>query len=1637
MAKSHLALPVQLDVLRLEHEIKVAGPLLDFTKLPWANSRAHKDSPYLGETITEEAFEDQHPLQPGLHFHWSLPPALTKTSSIGIVYRQTFQSVFGKEAQANGEKSGDDIWDELLGAGWLKLIDQRIGMALANLPAEEEQAAWLQGHLPQYAHAVRKLLRTSVFPPTPNRWLLSRIVDEQPQAIKVIESDYLWPVGHDAAGDGPMPDRYTVYPQLTTHPDQQPFRYLGRAYDLGSEPPPASPSDYLDTPLTAVGYGETAFAAFYPICRSVFGYHDPQLPASAEEHYELIGWYDNPAQDYFRLFVDTFKATWQSAHQTDDVVGTHQQHQQVNYLYLDLLDAILRQLRIEVPVKAPEAALQAVGPDQGVAPAKDEPQNAWEYLHKHRWLDADGQLLPKAYSMTAVVGAPFQSRSQDVRQILNAAIEAQMPERLICYARVDRHVNDSALPEVVGNKIKLALGNSPTEALSALLAAEISAAKKNVIEDQLEAIQFAAELEHTTVDTGPIFAALRHEKQFHAVAAGQSWRIITHKEAGQTADQVAADEQVTLPEGLANALNRLNRLEEEKERNNAAIGSLRRQIYADWCWYLKEESRYKSLSVPDFTWQPAGPEFGTQVGEPHAGEPHPARPSGPAFGAGVGTTRPLAQSTQGRAEPYMEAEAALLGGYKAFITDAIDSRLAELLGREAQINGRITDQFAATQDALLDYQRLNPRPALELAPVSAARFWRPNDPVVMVSGFQPSTRYQPMHQSLPTRLVPFDGDLHSTRPEQPGVFQTLLQTVWKNEKGEIDVIGAPPAEWQPVFLAWDTSFSQAHQQQDDTYDPAYLQDHYRLGNTDFEAAAQPFTYDSPVPLYGRTVLTPGASLYLKKTIINRLTPVLYRSFVDETAGSTAGPLTIALFNEKMSQLGVAAKDLPIDDPDLDDEMEIKRWLADELDQQSDTDGKLAQRLLAYLTQGSRQPIIRQYLDEKGRADLSGNIDDFLDWAEARSHIKASYVAQLQKPLEELLDIALVDQDDVRQAFVGYLKTTLGRSLERYHTEMATPAEAQADYLNDHFNDLISWYQPQVSEALHLVVEIRAYQALLSIGGLAQAMTGFGEALIMRHQAFQLPVYNPFPYDGDQVFTAKVRQAVQMANEVAPNEYLPFSPWRAGKIALSELELMDTFGRYWPPDRVAELEDFTIQVTDTMPELAESAGQDFAIPPRLAQPARLSFRWLAAYEEIEEMDDHPAGNPICGWVMPNHLDDSLMIYAPEGDALGIIDEGGHWQTFPGNSTPVIPADIANPHLAQMVQWLCAQGREFLADFLSALSVAQENMEPESFAQHEAMALLMGQPLALVRAAVGLQLQEPAAINVSRIKVQEDVWAYYNYHAAGAQGPRPSRHSHAFEQVRAPLRLGEFHRLNDGLVGYWLEDGRGGYDGNTFYTPQTQPTPGLNEHIQTRRQANSEDRDESQFLIYLTLQDEKPRTITMLLDPRAPIHATTGILPVKDLHIPQDQYQSALQRMQVAFLTAPVLAPQLGMELSLPTEPGFEWRWVQRDGQQWSSISAEGVISKHQLQEVAGPATDPLWQALLAQGWLEALSDDTARMTPEDKRAPGDLPPPFTPAQEAVELLFHRLRLRPFDPMARFDTRYEIREGWLRLSPTNGL
>ena len=49
------------------------------------------------------------------------------------------------------------------------------------------------------------------------------------------------------------------------------------------------------------GYSEPTFAAFYPNCQSVFGFHDAAPPAALRGvQYDVMGWYSDPNQDCLR-----------------------------------------------------------------------------------------------------------------------------------------------------------------------------------------------------------------------------------------------------------------------------------------------------------------------------------------------------------------------------------------------------------------------------------------------------------------------------------------------------------------------------------------------------------------------------------------------------------------------------------------------------------------------------------------------------------------------------------------------------------------------------------------------------------------------------------------------------------------------------------------------------------------------------------------------------------------------------------------------------------------------------------------------------------------------------------------------------------------------------------------------------------------------------------------------------------------------------------------------------------------------------------------------------------------------------------------------------------------------------------------
>jgi hypothetical protein len=226
------------------------------------------------------------------------------------------------------------------------------------------------------------------------------------------------------------------------------------------------------------------------------------------------------------------------------------------------------------------------------------------------------------------------------------------------------------------------------------------------------------------------------------------------------------------------------------------------------------------------------------------------------------------------------------------------------------------------------------------------------------------------------------------------------------------------------------------------------------------------------------------------------------------------------------------------------------------------------------------------------------------------------------------------------------------------------------------------------------------------------------------------------------------------------------------------------------------------------------------------------------------------------------------------------------------------------------------------------------------------LPMGQPLALVRATLSLEIQGPPALHQGWKEFRANMTSYH-----------PD--SDNFTKVRFPIRLGEQDQLNDGLTVYWLEDDSGAYQDDAYIIPNYDPDP-------------PNQRDKKCDFLYQSI-DDPPLTVSMLIDPRGVVHAATGILPIKAIRIPPHQYASALKEFQMTFLTAPVLAGRVGgtgeTTVGLPVidPPGYEWSWLEQRGDDWISPA---IQARDLFTPFAGPTE-------IREGWLILKRRDPKR------------------------------------------------------------
>ncbi len=428
---------------------------------------------------------------------------------------------------------------------------------------------------------------------------------------------------------------------------------------------------------------------------------------------------------------------------------------------------------------------------------------------------------------------------------------------------------------------------------------------------------------------------------------------------------------------------------------------------------------------------------------------------------------------------------------------------------------------------------------------------------------------------------------------------------------------------------------------------------------------------------------------------------------------------------------------------------------------------------------------------------------------------------------------------------------------------------------------------------------------------------------------------------------------------------PFFPVRAGFVRILRLRVVDCFGQYVDlagsgPETVADGSRILIAQPMQVPDRSDIA----ALPPRFTSPARL---WLRLMEG--RSGDKEAGadvSPICGYLLPDHLDSGIEFFAADASNRGTLrstDEGDVvWEEAPGlpstlGQDPVRVID--NPFLAGIASGILAWGRadrnataareSALTGFLRIVDSTLWTIDPYSRTGDEHLGLLIGHAIAVLRARLLLEVNEPYTPNEVAI-------------------------------VRVPVRLGSLAHWQDGLFGFFLND-----DYQILYCtdaaaagmareigPQTgflqsiTKTSGFYANFATDIDAGGDGStpvlhpyvDTSGAVWVLPNQEVN---LTLLVEPNSLVHATAGLLPRKEVGLRREWTADALKKLAPTFRFGPVLADPKRIRMPVAGEAQGSWSWSHRiDVTRWADDPVINSASDTNLPR------DPV---RASEGWLK--------------------------------------------------------------------
>lgn len=536
----------------------------------------------------------------------------------------------------------------------------------------------------------------------------------------------------------------------------------------------------------------------------------------------------------------------------------------------------------------------------------------------------------------------------------------------------------------------------------------------------------------------------------------------------------------------------------------------------------------------------------------------------------------------------------------------------------------------------------------------------------------------------------------------------------------------------------------------------------------------------------------------------------------------------------------------------------------------------------------------------------------------------------------------------------------------------------------------------------------------------------------------------------------------------------YFPLRGGFFALQDLALVDRFGQkidllFANGNNPAASPENAWQtfgplrsrwVTPETNTRMSSPTRLIKLPPRSAAAARLDFRLVSAPDAgggaippDTDLDLIAGANPVAGWILPNHLDNGLLVYDAEGNSLGelVLSQTGttpattvRWFPVPMAATPITDptaetGGIPNQYLRGFVAGLLAIDPTNLGDafanFLQAVDETLWTIDPLGGRTDQNLSVLVGRPLALVRARLKLVTDGPPAVDQSTVFAIPDPQTISavdpgtgsfsiampqnlaesgrfepgstvtvsgssgndgTYHisrtafdgsasftvfvaeaipsstADGSLNPLPP--AGGLTDPAFSLRLGRPDLFDDGLIGYFV-----GGDYSKFYnvhalddfTPAGYLYPvGQNGGNYLSVNYFAESTQGAPPDSPVPAADSASIFVTMLVDPRGTVNATTGVLPTEELTLPAKFYQDPVARLEIYFRTGPLLVDPEAIRMPRPTEQQGTWNWIQKNDPGTLPASWEA----DPIAQADDQARFPLQPLQLRDGWLKLSGAD---------------------------------------------------------------